>query len=41
MLNKNKSCCKAVFEGRLYRIKLENNFEQLSHIAIVSFYKGT
>ncbi len=41
MLKKNKSYSGFVSFKQNRRIKLENNLEQLSHIAIVSFYKGT
>jgi len=41
MLKKNKSYQEAGLFIQIHPIALENNLEQLSHIAIVSFYKGT
>ncbi len=40
MLKKNKSYHEAVSFIQIHPISLENSLEQLSHIAIVSFYKG-
>jgi hypothetical protein len=41
MLKKKKSFIEAVSINLNLPIKLDINLEQLSHIAIVSFYKGT
>jgi hypothetical protein len=41
MLKENKSYSKAVSLTQIHPVYAENNLEQLSHIAIVSFYKGT
>ena len=41
MHNKKKFFEKVVLTGQSYNNGLVNNLEQLSHIAIVSFYKGT
>jgi len=41
-MHKNKMLSeKVVLTGQSYNGWLVNNLEQLSHIAIVSFYKGT
>ena len=41
MLKENKSYSKAISFTQIHPVSVENNLEQLSHIAIVSFYKGT